>query len=413
MLKKPHLILCFLLITSPAYAEKVCLKISLRNGKVISSSRVVTDNENCPRRFKQLFQTPEILGTATISSLKGETGPQGETGLQGETGPQGEAGPQGAPGEDGSLRIYGDGSSGDLIVQSNRSMTVEELSAQFENCLIETGVTFQLRPGVTLRCRGTFTNRGNLSVVAGLGSDNGGFALFFNGATAPFVRSAAGAFSIGTPAGSGIFSASGGFVTGGRAESNSVVLDTARMIRDPLYAFGGGGAPGLSLSGLVNSGGSGGGGLLVLAKEGISNEGIISANGASSPDPGAGGGAGGTIILASPAFVINTGTLEAQGGNGANASANVGFGGGGSGGFIHLISPSVTEGTTDVTPGLTGTVPQGLIPNFARSGGGAGGSSVNQGAPGGSIRADNTFTVPLDALSGGVAVTNEDPTSLF
>ena len=99
-------------------------------------------------------------------------------------------------------------------------------------------------------------------------------------------------------------------------------------------------------------GGSGGGGLVLLAEGEITltSGAIVSADGQNgiTLQPmgrgliGTGGGAGGIIIIASKDLLTIDGEVRAHGGNGAdgwngNAGDGEGGGGGGGGGIVHLI----------------------------------------------------------------------------
>ncbi|MCA9245180.1 MAG: collagen-like protein, partial [Phycisphaerales bacterium] len=112
--------------------------------------------------------TPGPTGPAGPAGAQGErgaTGAQGAAGADGAIGPQGPAGPQGVAGEDGAdgqLRIYGDGTAGDVVVTADAALA--DLNAdgnlQFRDLTIDAGVTLDVPGGTVLRCSGKLVNNG-------------------------------------------------------------------------------------------------------------------------------------------------------------------------------------------------------------------------------------------------------------
>ena len=90
--------LLILAITTPAYADQVCLKSIIKKGRIKHATKVVAQDSKCPRGYTAILDSkqPEVA-----SLLTGPQGPQGPQGLQGEKGLQGDPGlqgPQGLPG---------------------------------------------------------------------------------------------------------------------------------------------------------------------------------------------------------------------------------------------------------------------------------------------------------------------------
>src|SRR5262245_21951539 len=92
---------------------------------------------------------------ADVTGSQGPIGPQGPVGPQGDPGPPGTAGADGAMGQtgaagaDGQLRIYGNGSAGDLTVASNSNLftLAPQANYQFKNVTINAGVTLTIASG--------------------------------------------------------------------------------------------------------------------------------------------------------------------------------------------------------------------------------------------------------------------------
>ncbi len=330
-------------------------------------------------------------------------GPQGPPGQDGQNGQDGQDGPPGPPGADGSLRIYGDGSAGDVQVSS--ATTLEAIAPngnlQFRNLVISASGTLTVPSGTTLRCSGSFQNLGSIVVRFAEASNFNTDADPGQGVSRQSAEN--GAFGEGT------FSHDGGMggVGVSAAEARFIVTSDPR----------GGGAGGKATLGL--RGASGGGRVIVLARTSLINGGSIDADGEDGPydDQGRGGGGGGIVVLASPGSVTNAGTISArggQGGNGSSVDTRIAGGGGGGGGIVHLLGPAITvTGTIDVGGGLGGIAPSFGVGNYLASGGG-GGACGGSGGRGGYA---SGFTNVIDDGDGGSPghsiQTIADPTAFF
>ena len=376
------------------------------------------------KHFQQSAGRTRMVGTAVMILLAGvllagcpgplgPEGPQGPQGSRGTEGPQGPAGPagatgatgpQGPTGADGQLRIYGNGSAGDVTVSADAEFTAldPDGNLQFHDLTVNAGVTLTVPTGGIIRCTGGFVNNGTVQLGPG---GAGGAANGTEGDGAPI---SAGPGVSRRAAAGGELSPDTGFADGGYC-GLGVSASAAAMI----FGVGpGGGGGGYSY---YDSGGNGGGGLLVLAKSAISNTGTILANGANGPYTGSGGGGGGVVILASPGSVSNTGLISAAGGDGAAAFWNKGAGGGGGGGIVHFMSPTLTtsSGTVDVSGGTGGT---GItITEALRAGGGGGGACGGTGGLGGTIypAPSNLGQDGTIGSAGYVIASRTDPTPWF
>lgn len=351
-----------------------------------------------------------VAGETVVAGPQGPVGATGATGPVGATGAKGEKGETGATGEagaDGQLRIYGDGSAGDVVVDTDAILLADiatDRNLQFNNFSIAAGVTLVVPSGVTIRCAGAFVNEGTIAVRT---AATGGRVWFSNttidavdfpairAANDGWARSGAGTGEIGDDADA----RAGG--TGGAGNGDLRTFVTPGL-------FGGGGGAGTYLA----SGGEGGGAFTVLAKDALSITGEIHADGADAV-LGAGGGAGGIIILASRSNIDCAGIITARGGHGGNSADNAAAGGGGGGGLIHLIAPKVAlEGflNTDLgAPGFAGAT----VTTQIHMGGGGGGACAGDGGDGGNIQPDGSTGVPGAAGTGMTLVTHVDPTALF
>ncbi|QOJ15371.1 MAG: collagen-like protein [Planctomycetia bacterium] len=351
-----------------------------------------------------------VAGETIVAGPQGPIGPAGEPGSVGPTGPQGEkgeAGPAGPPGADGQLRIFGDGSAGALEVNEDGVLFADvaaDRNLQFSDVIVHEGATLVVPSGVTLRCAGTFTNRGTILVRTAAA----GGRVWYSHATIDPVD-----FPALRPANDGWAQAGAGFGefgdnadaraggTGGGGNGDLRSLLTPGL-------FGGGGGAGTYLS----TGGAGGGCFTVLARDRLHIVGEIHADG----DPaalGAGGGGGGVVILASATAIDCEGEITARGGRGGDSGPNSAAGGGGGGGVIHLVAPKVTNPgklLADMgAPGASG----GVVSTLIRQGGGGGGACAGDGGDGGVIAADGTTGAPGAAGTGMTLVTHQNPTALF
>lgn len=328
-----------------------------------------------------------------VQGEQGIPGPMGLPGQDGAPGPQGDPGPTGASGADGQLRIYGDGSAGDLTVSATGSFVTLAPSGnlQFANITIKTGVTTYVPSGTTLRCTGTFRCDGTLAV------STGAFADTYTGLPHPGIARAAAEPGL---RGTGfVFGGLGGYGLG--EEQSLVFLDAPGMA-------GGAGAS-IPVGGVSTIGAAGGGGLLILARGAIQIAGMIQANAVGTSL--ASGGGGGVIILASATSIQNTGTIQAKGSKGGNADSSHGAGGGGGGGIIHPIAPSTVPGMTDVS-GVPGGA-RGTVSSVTRTGGPGGGASGGNGGQGGDVSSGNVGDPGEDGDTGYMFQVPADPTALF
>lgn len=348
------------------------------------------------------------------SGAQGETGPAGPAGPQGEPGPQG---PQGAPGPAGTPGVdgadgaagdpgpYGNGSAGARVVTTNESLITsndDPGNLQFTDLTVNAGATLSVPSGTVIRCSGTFTNNGAISVSPGA-----------SGAT----RVSATSSLADAPAAPGVAAGPAGFgepgdntatQTGG-AGGVDIDDDAAHLLVYPGPYGGGGGGTGLN-----GFGGRGGGSLVVLVKGALLNSGAIHADGEDGGFDSIGAGAGGVVILASQTSISHTGTITVIGGHGADGTNFGAAGGGGGGGFVHLFAPSISAtGTTDVSGGAPGDT-SNLVSNSLRAGGGGGGACAGVGGNGANIT--DAGGTQSGASNGGAGVLFKslfDPTALF
>ncbi|HNV98141.1 MAG TPA: hypothetical protein PKL06_02150, partial [Chitinophagales bacterium] len=188
-----------------------------------------------------------------------------------------------------------------------------------------------------LACRGKAVNGG------GGGNDHNG---------------GAGGGSLGSAGGSGGENDESFFSCPGSQGLPAIALDMT-MVSDKLFLGGGGGAGhGNNTNG--TSGGDGGGLVIITANQIIGDGHSIISNGQTVSDlawgDGAGGGgAGGMIVLVSP--TVSNLTIVAQGGKGGDVGAPqcTGPGGGGSGGVVKFSGAALWPGvTTNLTGGTFG-----------------------------------------------------------
>lgn len=339
-------------------------------------------------------------GEIKVENISQLTGPAGAAGTNGTDGNDG------ADGADGALRIYGDGSAGELVVSG--SVSLDDTNLQYTNISIELGATLIVPSGTVLRATGTFVNNGTLIVRTHA-------AGAFIGSSVP----ASGSMPSLSPAGSGIAFSSGS--QGGFGPSSSdlsggpsaigMTASEGRSILRPGPLGGGGGGAGFSGVG----GGFGGGTVTVLAQGSLSNAGLIYAAGDAGAS-GCGGGGGGIVILASKVSVTNgsTGIITVAGGAGGASSTNSGAGGGGGGGLVHLIAPAAptNSGTVTLNGGAAGS--NGVtVSSNPRIGGGGGGPSVGQGGNGSNVNTFNSSSGNSAGTAGQLLTTIAEPETLL
>lgn len=297
--------------------------------------------------------------------------------------------------------IYGNGSAGAFTASVNA--TLDGSNLQFTSFTVETGVTLTIPSGAVIRCTGAFTNQGTIVVETGaFGSRQVASTSLVDGSYVPAEPGVSLRAASNGEYGNNTGNASAG--SGGVGLS----LFQAGMVLRPGPKAGGG-----SGGAYAQDGARGGGSIVVLAKGAISNEGAIAANGESLPAR-RGGGGGGVVVLASAASVNNTGTISAVGGNGGVSDSFAGVGGGGGGGIVHMIAPSVTPGTSDVSAGTAGTPGgAGSVTANPRQGGGGGGACGGAGGNGGSVSTTGNPNAGSNGAVGHVIVTETGPGSLF
>ena len=355
------------------------------------------------------------LGVCSVAASVGcntlmTTPPVGPTG---PAGADGAAGAAGAVGADGQLRIYGNGSANALIITGGVTKTIytdvaTDFNLQFTNLTIDAGNTLNVPSGTVIRCNGTCTINGTMTVTAVTSTMGAGY---FQSGTGAFTYDPAGAGISGDTANGGAFGDSTD-VRGGGRPGLGLSVNEARNILLPGPLGGGGGA-----GGIVGGGGSGGGTLVILAQTSITigATGVINANG-SGGAAGGGGGGGGFVVFASPGSINNAGAINVKGGAGGTSGIGDGPGGGGGGGFVNMLSPAVTAGVIDFTDGAAGLLgPANSVTNPLRDGGGGGGGCVGRGGLGGSVSAaaNGTPGAAGTAINGASSIALVNPTALF
>lgn len=394
-------ILLSALLCGSSYADKVCLKATVKGGKVSFTKKSVVSGA-CAKGFT------EIVDTATLR------GPTGAAGAAGATGAIGNTGATGAAGSDGQIKVYGDGSAGVKTISADTSLA--DANLQYTDFTVNSGVTLTVDSGTIIRCTGAFTNNGTIQVLTGtiggrlISSLTGGDTSRFFG----YVPAHPGV-TLGF-ASSGEFGNSGTARSGGEAGDPLTTQQARQLLKPGHFGGGAGSAPGMN--GVY--GGNGGGAFVVLAAGGLVNAGLINADGNvefRGPDIAGGGGAGGVVILASKTSITNSiaGVISAKGGAGAVGDLRTGSGGGGGGGIVHLLAPVVTNsGALQVNGGAAGAVGPSITES-ERGGGGAGGSCGGLGGRGGRV----PQTIPVTAESpeagsdGQTFLSSLDPTALL
>lgn len=401
-------------LANASFADKVCIKSTIKNKKVRVIKRSVPSSSLCAKGYTELFDS-NLLQSNQI-------GPQG---VAGPIGPQGPQGPAGSPGE---LRIYGDGSAGPLLVSSARDLVLEPPAGnnfQFSSCTINPGATLTVSSGTVLRCASTFSNQG--TILVRLGASGGSFRAIGNGTDnlsavdMGYRDPSQGSIAISQAQhgsrGDGTKTRGGGF--GGTGGYSEFVPNINPFTKIWYGIYGGSGGAGSRPS----VGGAGGGALYVYAFGAVLNSGDIRANG-NSGGTGCGGGGGGVIVLASKTSVSNTGTISAKGGDGGEGADNAVFAGGatgfglapggsGGGGLVVLASPGVSPGSIDVSPGDVSPGISITSASVLRIGGGGGGASAGSGGSGASASTAGLTAAGSTGSSGSVVVIEADPTALY
>ncbi len=349
--------------------------LSKNTDKRTKNQKVCLNSLSGEMRVREKCNSKDGESEATLANFKGEKGEKGESGekgAKGDTGEKGEKGEQGiqgltgatgpvgltgltgatgTAGADGSIRIYGDGSAGDQTISANAIFNSD--NTQYENFTVMNGVTLTVPSGTVIRCSGSFFNQGNINVLPALRqhpkvSENG--------------QVASGLQSGGNEAVGGI---------GGTALPEGAAKQIIRA------GFLGGG-DGYKLD--SEAGSSGGGNLVILCKNGISNlvGATITADGLDGGDLSRGGGGGGIVILASQSSVVNQGTIFARGGSGADLNSD-----------------------------------NGSNTGYAAGGGACGGDGGDGGKVNEGLAVDNSASAGEDGTNGKVFLNPTDPTSLY
>ncbi len=360
-----RLLILALLITTPAFADKLCIKKkqAVKNEKV-ALKKILRTGSTCPSGYI------EVLDTSIF---------QGPSGADGQDGTNGADGAAGSDGQDGMDAAWGDGSAGARVVSANEDLDDDNL--QFTDFTVNSGVTLTVPSGTIIRCTGTATINGTIQVeTAG------------NSASVSTL-------GLGRPASQGFSTQSSGNGEVGDNSNNRqggyapLALDSLigrSIIRPPVFA---GGAGGGGYGGSATNVGQGGGGFAIYCQGGItvSGTGLISANGGYGGNC-QGGGAGGIIILASAGTVDHSGPIRARGNTGGAYSTSCAQGGGGGGGLIHILAQTISGNDANLSASgggaITGAQGAGTVTSGTRSGGGAGGSLFGAGGNGSLVAMD-------------------------
>ncbi len=268
-----------------------------------------------------------------------------------------------------AVDFYGDGSDGILDVAADTQL---QPLRNHTDVLIRAGVTVTVPSGTTIRCRGSFENRGTIVVLPGSPGGGTPFATLSLGAQ---LEAAAATVERGDSFAAPHVPAALNLQPVGGAKGGVGIGNAAYALPLSHYRHGGGGGSGT----LGCLGGDGGGLLRVIARGRVSNGGTIRAKGGSptfnrtglvgGEGGGGGGGGGGIVILASGTSVDNSapanvngpaapGTVDVGGGAGGTADPNGGGGGGGGGGLVVFCAPTVpSNGTTNLFGGLSAFQP--------------------------------------------------------
>lgn len=258
-----------------------------------------------------------VLGCSGSQGPQGEPGAPGPRGATGAQGPKGEKGDRGDPGE---LRLYGDGSAGDLTISANANWTTPpppNLNLNFGTLTLAAGVELIVPTGTISRCAYACIIEGRIVVATGAA-----------GASVDYTTSTSNLPRIG-PAHPGIaldHAASGergsGALGGGPGAVGLSSLLTSLAVRPGhLGGGGGGGASAGTTSGASSA--PGGGALTTLGRNGVElrSGGEIVARGGFLASAGSGGGGGGIVMLVSASIVSHSGNIDVSGGAGGRAAS--------------------------------------------------------------------------------------------
>lgn len=302
----------------------------------------------------------------------------------------------------------GSGTAGDLAVATSVNWSgAPPANPNFANVTIGTGQTLTVPAGTTIRCSGSFTNNGTLSVLPGAESE-GAFTLssVVSGADQLTAVIHPGDTPGSASLGQSASDATGVILRGGRpgkAIPRAVALTSFGNFR-----IGGG-----SGAGYDNQGGQGGGLVRIYCDGLIVNNGTITARGSNASNASIGGGGGGIVVLASRTRVDNTnGTIDVSGGNALPAQSFGGNGGGGGGGVVIMVSPQTPLLGTEVVAGGTGGAGATLVVTASRTAGAGGGGSGGQGGIGGQVGNTGTPSTGGNGAPGYVITLTDDPLAM-
>ena len=303
----------------------------------------------------------------------------------------------------------GDGSALDLAISASTNWSsTPPANPNFANCTIDAGFTLTVPAGSTIRCSGTFTNNGTLSVSFGATAEGALNGLATSSGptdsmtSIPHPGDTPGIASLGD---SNDVSLKPTQSLGG-GKPGKAIPEAVAITSFSNFRIGGG-----SGAGWDNQGLDGGGLVKIYCGGAIVNAGTITATGRSGANDAIGGGGGGIVILASRTSVDNSaGTIDVSGGNGRAAISSFGGnGGGGGGGIIIMIAPTAPVlGTETVTGGTGGTNTTSVSTNVRTAGGGGGGSG-GQGGNGGSLSSTGVRGVAGAGSAGYVISLTNDP----
>jgi|GEM_PF-1442392 len=97
---KCSLIAVLLSLSGAAYADKICLKLTVAGNKVKQSRLLTPSSSPCPKGYSEVIDTAQFTGPQGVAGLQG---PQGLPGAQGPAGPQGATGARGPQGPTGGV----------------------------------------------------------------------------------------------------------------------------------------------------------------------------------------------------------------------------------------------------------------------------------------------------------------------
>jgi len=308
------------------------------------------------------------------------------------------------------IDMYGDGSDGAPAISDG---AVLQPLANYTDVIIPAGATVSVASGATIRCTGTFENRGKIVVLPG--SPGGG------------VRKETANLSVQLTPSEAVVERGDAFAaphlpavlnaTPVAGAHGGVGLGVAvHALPLSYYRRGGGGGSGA----LGAVGGDGGGLLRVVARGPVRNGGTIEAKGRSptvnrtglggGEGGGAGAGGGGIVILASGVSVDNSidaanGVVNVSGGDATTADPSGGGGGGGGGGLVIFCAPSVPSNGVVVVFGGASAFQTFVTGETIWAGGGGGGACVGDGGEGSPVRAGGNVGPPPGGVSDPVSPT--------